>query len=110
MSIRSSVKPDHIVCLEDGKKMKMLKRHLMTDHQMTPADYRAKWKLPASYPMVAANYSETRRGLALKIGLGKKRRGTLKIATPKAERKAPAAKVRAQKPRKTKPATPAAEG
>ena len=110
VSLRSSVKPDYIVCLEDGKKMKMLKRHLMTNHQMTPADYRAKWKLPASYPMVAANYSETRRGLAHKIGLGQKRRGTLKIATPKAERKTPAAKAGVRKPRKTKAATAPAQG
>lgn len=73
VSVRSSVKPDFIVCLEDGKKMKMLKRHLATDHQMTPADYRAKWSLPASYPMVAPNYSEARRGLAHQIGLGRKK-------------------------------------
>jgi predicted transcriptional regulator len=73
VSIRSSVKPDYIVCLEDGKKLKMLKRHLMTHYQMTPADYRAKWKLPADYPMVAPNYTEQRKGLALKIGLGRKK-------------------------------------
>ena len=72
VSIRSSVKPDYIICLEDGKKMKMLKRHLMTSYQMTPADYRAKWKLPADYPMVAPNYAEKRRALAHKIGLGRK--------------------------------------
>lgn len=73
VSVRASVKPDHIVCLEDGKKMKMLKRHLTTDHQMTPADYRAKWHLPADYPMVAPNYAEARRQLAVKIGLGRKK-------------------------------------
>jgi predicted transcriptional regulator len=72
VSIRSSIKPDYIVCLEDGKKLKMLKRHLMTRYQMTPSDYRAKWKLPADYPMVAPNYAERRRSLALKIGLGRK--------------------------------------
>jgi predicted transcriptional regulator len=72
VSVRSSVKPDHIVCLEDGKKMKMLKRHLMTDHGMTPAQYRARWSLAADYPMVAPDYAETRRALAVKIGLGRK--------------------------------------
>ena len=74
VSIRSSIKPDYIVCLEDGKKLKMLKRHLMTHYQMTPEEYRAKWKLPADYPMVAPNYAEQRRTLAKKIGLGTKRR------------------------------------
>ena len=74
VSVRSSVKPDYIVCLEDGKKLKMLKRHLMTHYQMTPEDYRAKWGLPADYPMVAPNYAEQRRSLAKKIGLGTKRR------------------------------------
>lgn len=72
VSIRSSVKPDYIVCLEDGKKLKMLKRHLMTHYQMTPTDYRAKWGLGADYPMVASNYAEQRKAMALKIGLGKK--------------------------------------
>ncbi|MEZ0243291.1 MAG: MucR family transcriptional regulator [Sphingomonas sp.] len=74
VSIRSSVKPDFIVCLEDGKKLKMLKRHLMTHYQMTPDQYRAKWGLAADYPMVAPNYAEQRRTLAKKIGLGTKRR------------------------------------
>ena len=74
VSIRSSVKPDYIVCLEDGKKLKMLKRHLMTHYQMTPEQYRQKWNLPADYPMVAPNYAEQRRTLAKKIGLGTKRR------------------------------------
>lgn len=72
VSIRASVKPDFIVCLEDGKKLKMLKRHLMTAYQMTPEQYRAKWNLPADYPMVAPNYAEQRRALAHKIGLGRK--------------------------------------
>ena len=74
VSIRSSVKKDHLVCLEDGKKMKMLKRHLMTHYNMTPDEYRQKWGLPADYPMVAPNYAEQRRSLAKKIGLGTKRR------------------------------------
>jgi len=73
VSIRSSIKPDYVVCLEDGKKLKMLKRHLMTHYQMTPDEYRTKWGLPADYPMVAPNYAEQRRTLAKKIGLGTKR-------------------------------------
>jgi predicted transcriptional regulator len=73
VSIRSSIKPDYVVCLEDGKKLKMLKRHLMTHYQMTPEQYRTKWGLPADYPMVAPNYAEQRRTLAKSIGLGTKR-------------------------------------
>ena len=76
VSIRSSIKPDFIVCLEDGKKLKMLKRHLMTHYQMTPDEYRQKWGLNSDYPMVAPNYAEQRRSLAKKIGLGTKRRRT----------------------------------
>ncbi len=72
VSIRSSIKKDHIVCLEDGKKMKMLKRHLMTAYGMTPDDYRKRWNLPSDYPMVAPDYAEKRRELAKKIGLGRK--------------------------------------
>jgi predicted transcriptional regulator len=69
--VRNSVKRDYIICLEDGKKLKMLKRHLMTHYNMTPDDYRAKWNLPADYPMVSPAYAETRRDLAKKIGLGR---------------------------------------
>jgi predicted transcriptional regulator len=76
VSIRSSIKPDYVVCLEDGKKLKMLKRHLMTHYQMTPDQYRQKWGLNSDYPMVAPNYAEQRRTLAKKIGLGTKRRRT----------------------------------
>ena len=72
VSIRSSVKPDFIICLEDGKKLKMLKRHLMTTYQLTPDEYRRRWGLPGDYPMVAPNYAEQRRNLAKKIGLGTK--------------------------------------
>ena len=72
--IRSSVRPDYIVCLEDGKRLKMLKRHLMTHYQMTPDQYRKKWGLAADYPMVAPNYAEQRRALAKSIGLGTKRK------------------------------------
>lgn len=70
--IKKSVQDDYLVCLEDGKKVKMLKRHLMTAYGMTPDDYRAKWGLPFDYPMVAPAYAEKRRALAKKIGLGRK--------------------------------------
>ncbi len=72
VSVRASIKPDYIVCLEDGKKLKRLKRHLMTHYSMTPDEYRSKWGLPRDYPMVAPNYAEQRRSLAVKIGLGRK--------------------------------------
>ena len=72
VAIKKSVTDDHIVCLEDGKKMKMLKRHLMTDHGLTPDEYRAKWGLSHEYPMVAPNYALKRQELAKKIGLGRK--------------------------------------
>src|SRR5215471_16003126 len=70
--IKQSVKPDYIVCLEDGKRLKMLKRHLMTAYKMTPAQYRTRWGLPADYPMVAPSYAKVRSSLAKKIGLGRK--------------------------------------
>lgn len=70
--IKDSIQPEYIVCLEDGKKFKMLKRHLMTSYDMTPEDYRAKWGLPPDYPMVSSNYSKVRSGLATEIGLGRK--------------------------------------
>ena len=73
--IRRSVMPDHIVCLEDGKKLKMLKRHLRTTYNMTPDEYRAKWNLPNDYPMVAPAYAEQRSAFAKKIGLGRSARG-----------------------------------
>ncbi len=72
--IKSSIKPDYVVCLEDGKKLKMLKRHLMTHYGMTPDEYRVKWGLPSNYPMVAPNYAQQRRELAKAIGLGKKKK------------------------------------
>ena len=71
--VRRSVMPDYIICLEDGKKLKMLKRHLRTAYNMSPEEYREKWGLPADYPMVAPNYAAQRRTLAKKIGLGTKR-------------------------------------
>ena len=78
--VRNSVKPDYIICLEDGKKLKMLKRYLRTTFDMSPEQYRTKWKLPADYPMVAPSYSGQRRDLAHKMGLGRK-----KAPTPVAE-------------------------
>jgi predicted transcriptional regulator len=68
--VKKSVMPDHIVCLEDGKKLKMLKRHLRTVYGLTPEQYREKWNLPADYPMVAPNYAKKRSSLARQIGLG----------------------------------------
>ncbi|WP_043644154.1 MucR family transcriptional regulator [Caenispirillum salinarum] len=70
--VKKSVTPDYIICLEDGKKLKMLKRHLRTNYNMTPDEYRAKWNLPADYPMVAPNYAQQRSAFAKKIGLGRK--------------------------------------
>lgn len=83
VSVRASVKRDHIVCLDCGKKMKMLRRHLSSEHNMTPEEYREKWNLSPDYPLVAPDYAETRRDLAKKIGLGRKpgqRRGRNKKA------------------------------
>ena len=74
VSVKKSVTPDHIVCLEDGKKLKMLKRHLRTTYNLTPDEYRAKWGLPADYPMVAPNYAKQRSAFAKKIGLGRRAR------------------------------------
>ena len=90
--IRRSVQSDHIVCLEDGKKFKSLKRHLATEHNMSPQEYRAKWGLPRDYPMVAPNYAASRSEMAKKIGLGQARR---KTAEP-----APQPKRRGGRPRK----------
>jgi predicted transcriptional regulator len=70
--IKKSIAPDYIICLEDGKKLKMLKRHLRTSYGLTPEEYRIKWGLPADYPMVAPNYAEQRSAFAKKIGLGRK--------------------------------------
>jgi len=72
--VKKSITPEYIVCLEDGKKLKMLKRHLKTAYDMTPEQYRERWGLPADYPMVAPNYASQRRSLAKKIGLGTNRR------------------------------------
>ena len=72
VSVRASVKPDYLVCLEDGKKLKMLRRHLKRAYGMTPEQYRARWGLPSDYPMVAPNYAAKRSELAKKMGLGTK--------------------------------------
>jgi len=72
VAIKKSVTPDYIICLEDGKKLKMLKRHLMSSYGMTPDEYRIKWGLPSDYPMVAPNYAKARSDLAVKLGLGRR--------------------------------------
>jgi predicted transcriptional regulator len=74
VSVKKSITPEHIVCLEDGKKFKSLKRHLRTQYGMTPEQYRDKWGLPADYPMVAPNYAAARSQLAKQMGLGQQRR------------------------------------
>ena len=74
VSIRKSISPDYIICLEDGKKLKMLKRHLKTSYNITPDEYRMRWGLPSDYPMVAPNYAKQRSKLAKAIGLGTKAR------------------------------------
>ena len=74
VSIKKSVTPNYLICLEDGRKLKMLKRHLRTAYNMTPDEYRERWGLPHDYPMVAPNYADRRRDLAKKIGLGTKNR------------------------------------
>lgn len=100
VSIRSSIKPDYIVCLEDGRKLKILKRHLMSTYGLTPDQYRAKWGLAGDYPMVAPNYAEQRRTFAKAIGLGRK----------PAPAPAPVAKAAGKprgRPRKSEATTPA---
>jgi predicted transcriptional regulator len=74
--IKKSISDDYIICLEDGKRFKSLKRHLRTHYNLTPEEYREKWGLPADYPMVAPNYARARSQLAKKMGLGQQRRGT----------------------------------
>ncbi len=89
VSVRRSITPDYIVCLEDGKKFKSLKRHLSTHHKMTPEEYRAKWSLPADYPMVAPAYAAARSQLAKDMGLGRKKQES--PAPAKKTRRKPAA-------------------
>ncbi len=75
VSVKKSIAPDYLVCLEDGKRFKSLKRHLRTQYNMTPEQYREKWNLPPDYPMVAPNYAVARSQLAKKMGLGQQRQG-----------------------------------
>lgn len=92
VSVRASIKPDHLVCMECGRRQKTLKRHLAIAHGMTPDQYRADYGLPATYPMVAPNYSEQRRALAKSLGLGRKPgRKTAKAANGPAGSAKPAA-------------------
>ena len=78
VAIKKSISPDYIVCLEDGKKLKMLKRHLKTVYNLTPEEYRDRWDLPGDYPMVAPNYAKHRSSLAKKIGLGTRSRSSFR--------------------------------
>ena len=88
VSVKKSVQPDYIVCLEDGKRFKSLKRHLRTVYGLTPEQYRAKWGLPADYPMTAPNYAAARSELARSMGLGAPRRTTVDGASVQAEAEA----------------------
>jgi predicted transcriptional regulator len=90
VSIKKSILPDYLVCLEDGKKFKSLKRHLRTKYDLSPEDYRAKWGLSADYPMVAPNYAAARSELAKSMGLGQQRRKT--VAAPEPAKKGRKAK------------------
>jgi predicted transcriptional regulator len=85
VSVRKSVTPEYIICLEDGKKFKSLKRHLRTHYDMTPEQYRAKWNLPRDYPMVAPSYAEARSALAKSMGLGQQRKRAAAAPEPKAK-------------------------
>ena len=90
VSVRASVKPDAVTCLDCGVRLKMLKRHLGTDHGMTPAEYRARWNLPADHPLVAPDYAAKRKDLALRIGLGGKpgqKPKAKEVATPAKRKK-----------------------
>jgi predicted transcriptional regulator len=82
VSVKKSVTPDYLICLEDGKKLKMLKRHLQSAYNMTPDEYRDRWDLPADYPMVAPNYAKQRSALAKTIGLGTKSRAPAPAPVP----------------------------
>jgi predicted transcriptional regulator len=86
VSVRKSVAPDYIICLEDGKKLKMLKRHLRTMYNMSPDEYRAKWGLPSDYPMVAPNYARQRSDFAKQIGLGRNANGKNGAGRPRRRR------------------------
>jgi predicted transcriptional regulator len=96
VSIKKSITPDYIICLEDGKKFKSMKRHLATKFGMTPDEYRAKWGLPHDYPMVAAAYASKRSELALSLGLGRKKAEPVAEPAPKAARGRKAANIQAK--------------
>ncbi|WP_395332436.1 MucR family transcriptional regulator [Novosphingobium sp. BL-8H] len=99
VSVRSSVKPDSIACLECGARLKTLKRHLGSEHGLTAAEYRARWNLPADYPMIAPDYAEKRKAIALEIGLGNKggRKKAAAKAAPAGEPKRRAPRAKAEK-------------
>lgn len=100
MSVKKSVTPDYIVCLEDGKKFKSLKRHLTTHYNLSPAEYREKWGLPRDYPMVAPAYAAARSSLAKSMGLGRKRSAAAPAPVPVEEKP-----KRGRTPRKAAAAT-----
>lgn len=98
VSVKRSVTPDYVICLEDGKKFKSLKRHLRTRYEMTPDQYRAKWSLPSDYPMVAPNYAAARSELAKNMGLGQQRRkARTKVEAVESQAMKPAARGRRPK-------------
>lgn len=98
--IRRSVTPDYLICLEDGKKLKMLKRHLQSRYDLSPGEYRKKWGLAADYPMVAPAYAQTRSKLAKAMGLGRVEKA------PDPEPASPPPAKRSRRPRKTEPTNP----
>lgn len=99
VSIRASIKHDTLTCLDCGKKAKLLKRHIATEHGLTPSEYRARWNLPADYPMITAEYAARRKGLALHIGLGRKPK-PVSIAVPVEPVPVPATSQKAAQKRK----------
>jgi predicted transcriptional regulator len=105
VAVKKSVTPDYIVCLEDGKKFKSLKRHLRTQYSMTPEQYREKWGLPADYPMVALNYAKARSELARSMGLGQQRKKGKAALEESASESRVAAKTAARPAKKTSPAS-----
>lgn len=107
VSVRKSVTPDFIICLEDGKKFKSLKRHLRTQYGLTPAEYRQKWNLPADYPMVAPSYAEARSALAKASGLGQLRKAAAPVTESVVEA-APTVAEKAKRVLRVKGSTPAA--
>jgi predicted transcriptional regulator len=100
VAIKKSVTPEYLICLEDGKKFKSLKRHLKTHYDLTPEDYREKWGLPRDYPMVAPNYAAARSDLAKNMGLGR-RAAAVEAAQPEAPVAVKPAKARGKQTRRT---------